>query len=167
MTEKIITADDIRGAFVYDANTGLMYRLFRTSSRAPAGIVGSRTPNGYLTVRFKSTRFLVHRLVWLYVTGEWPNDMIDHVNGDPSDNRWSNLRDVPSRTNNENMHTSQKRTLSGLLGVHIQRTRKSVRYLAQIGVEGRLKHIGSFDTPEQAYTAYLEAKRKLHKGCTI
>ena len=111
-------------------------------------------------------RFSAHRLAWLYVTGDWPVGVIDHINGDRTDNRFENLRDVTQKTNSENLRGPQKRTASRFLGVHAQR-RKSTRFLAQIVTDGKLKHLGSFSTPEPAHEAYLAATRRLHEGCTI
>jgi ribosome biogenesis SPOUT family RNA methylase Rps3 len=96
----------------------------------------------------------------------WPKHTIDHINGVRTDNRIGNLRDVTQQKNSENMRRPQKRTISGFLGVHVQR-RKTVRYLAQIVTDGKLRHLGSYDTAEDAHAAYLEAKRRLHEGCTI
>lgn len=167
MALEIVSAEEIRQAFLYDPDTGDFIRRERTASRAPAGVVvGNNNSGGYLQIRYNSMRFLAHRLAWMYVTGEWPVRVIDHINGNREDNRFKNLRDVSQQTNSENLRLPQGRTTSRLLGVHIQR-RKTVRYLAQIVTSGKLKHLGSFDTPEEAHAAYIEAKRRLHLGCTI
>jgi len=55
-----------------------------------------------VTIGANGSRHLAHRLAWLYMAGAWPSGVIDHMNGDPSDNRWSNLRDVTQAENNAN-----------------------------------------------------------------
>lgn len=167
MAVEIVSAEEIRQAFFYDPGIGVFIRRERSSSRAPAGVVvGTKNSGGYLQIRYRSMRFLAHRLAWLYVTGEWPVRVIDHINGVRDDNRIANLRDVSQQTNAENLRLAQARTASGFLGVHIQR-RNTIRYLAQIVTNGKLSHIGSFATPAEAHSAYLKAKRELHEGCTI
>jgi hypothetical protein len=104
-----------------------------------------------------------HRAAWLYVHGKWPNGQIDHINGDRSDNRISNLRDVSHSVNQQNVHRPRRDNASGFLGV----TRQKNLWTSQVTVSGKTLHLGLFKTPEEAASAYLEAKRKHHTGCTI
>jgi hypothetical protein len=97
------------------------------------------------------------------MTGRWPNGVVDHINGDTSDNQWSNLRDVTHSVNCQNQRRAKRSNASGLLGVSFFDGKPR----ASISVDGRPIHLGTFDTPEAAHQAYVEAKRKLHAGCTI
>ena len=100
-------------------------------------------------------RFYAHRVAWLLHYGEWPDDEIDHINGVKDDNRISNLRNVDRKTNVENRRAVR--------GYH-----KSVGgYTSYLKHHGRQLYLGYFKTAEEARAAYLKAKRKLHKGCTI
>src|SRR6056297_3524313 len=57
---------------------------------------------GYLRASFHDKQYVVHRLIWVYMTGDWPNGVIDHINRDRTDNRWCNLRDVDYSLNSQN-----------------------------------------------------------------
>lgn len=168
MAANILTAQRLRQLVHYDEQTGLFTRLTRTSSRThPGKLAGSLATSGHLQFRVDGGRYLSHRLAWLFVYGKWPDQVIDHIDGNPANNRISNLRNVSTSVNMQNQRSAQKRTKSGLLGAHQQNSRGKVRYLAQIVLDGKLRHIGSFDTAIEAHEAYLSAKRMTHPGCTI
>ena len=96
--------------------------------------------------------------------GEWPADEVDHINGDSTDNRLCNLRSVSREVNQENIRRAKRNSKTGLLGVMHTRGGK---YRSAIRVRGVFHHLGHFDTAEQAHAAYVEAKRRLHEGCTL
>lgn len=81
----------------YDPDTGLLHWL--SEPRKPVGPTPSRY---YVTVAYKGSSYKAHRLAWLLTFGEWPKDEIDHIDGDRSNNRLGNLRDVPHRVNQMN-----------------------------------------------------------------
>lgn len=95
---------------------------------------------GYITLLNKS--YMYHRIAWLYVHGVLP-DVIDHINGDPTDNRLCNLRNVTPLENSRNMRR-HKRNVTGISGVVIHC--RNGRYVAQISIEGKGKYLGT--TPD-------------------
>jgi hypothetical protein len=99
------------------------------------------------------------------MTGEWPGGVIDHINGNRADNRWQNLRPSDATLNQQNQRKAKTGNITGLLGVAL--CKESGKYIAQITHEYRHFHLGKFNTPEEAYAAYLGAKRVIHKACTI
>lgn len=103
-------------------------------------------------------RYMVHRLAWLYHYGGWPVHVIDHINGDASDNRIANLRDVPQRINNQNRTKPSRRSKTGLLGV--SKTRNGYRVCMSFMSKPVFAH--NFETAEEASAFYLELKRRLH-----
>lgn len=120
---------------------------------------------GYLVVRLDGTLYYLHRLALLYMDGEWPG-MVDHVNGERADNRWSNLRQCSAEVNAQNKRKAYSSKLYDLpLGVTWAARRG--KYMAQIGHAGKNKALGYFSCPQEAHQAYLIAKRELHAGCTI
>ena len=153
----------LRELLDYDAETGrFVWR--QANKRVKGGTVAGYVGNdGYVRIRASGTRFLAHRLAWFYVHGTWPSGEIDHINGDRSDNRIANLRDVSRLTNRQNMRRAQADNRSGLLGVSLTNNRCK----ASIRSGGKNHHLGYFASPEAAHAAYVAAKRQRHDGCTI
>jgi len=109
----------------------------------------------------------LHRVAWLYITGEWPRFYIDHIDGDKTNNRFSNLRDVDHGVNAQNLTKMKKMSKSGLLGVNLIRGAHGDKWTANIRVKGALVYLGTFNTSEAAQAAYIAEKRLSHPGCTI
>lgn len=170
MAEAILTAERVRELLNYDPDTGIFTRKIRTAQRHHVGdradfISKSGSAKGYHRVSVDSERYQAHRVAWLHYYGEWPSVFIDHINGDRADNRISNLRQATAQLNLENLRAPQKNSSSGLLGVHW--SKQDGKWRAEIGSNRKKMHLGTFASPEMAHSAYLEAKRLLHKGCTI
>lgn len=120
---------------------------------------------GYRFVKVEKKSIPEHHVIWFLEKGRWPKGVIDHINGNPGDNRIENLRDVTQRVNVQNQRYAQVSNKStGMLGVSM---RKNGKFDARIQHKGRNLYIGCFDTAEDAHAAYVRAKRALHEGCTI
>lgn len=166
MATTDLTAQRLRELLSYDPETGAFTRLVSTCNRVKVGdVAGTLHHEGYIHIRVGGVIRRAHRLAWLYMMGQWPADEIDHINGRRSDNRWANLRDVSKRNNLENQRRAQAGNKSGLLGVDYRANLG--KWTAQIQVNGKKRHLGTFDTPELAHAAYTEAKRELHAGSTL
>lgn len=156
----------VRALFTYDPMTGSVTRRVRTSNRTHAGqTVGHIDSKGYLNVRVDGHTFKLHRVAWLCMTGAWPTNQIDHIDGDKQNNKWSNLRDVEPAANAQNKRTALSTNVSGLLGVGYRRD--TGRYWARITVGSKTISLGVHQSAEAAHAAYLSAKRKLHEGNTL
>lgn len=154
----------LRECLKYDPDTGVFTWRKKIAHKVNIGAVaGNVMPIGYRVLQLFKQRVYAHRLAWFYCYGVWPTGNIDHLNGDKDDNRISNLRDVTQQHNVQNER--HPRRSNPYLGVSYDKQRG--KYLAQIRANGKTKNLGRFDTPEEARDAYLEAKRKLHAGCTI
>jgi hypothetical protein len=163
-----VTAERLRELLNYNHETGVFTWLV-TAGRRRAGNEAGWLTNGHngirRTIEVEQRNYKAHRLAWFYVNGKWPCGVIDHINGNPADNRIENLRDVTQKVNIQNEKVARKKTKSGLLGAHwIERDKK---WAANIRVDGRTIRLGAFQSPEEAHYVYLEAKRRLHEGCTI
>jgi hypothetical protein len=161
-----LSADLVRERFDYDPVTG---NLRRKGPRATAAgsSCGTRNSKGYLQVSIGNRIYLVHRVVWLHVTGQWPTAQIDHINGDKADNRWTNLRDVTAQVNSQNQRRAQPHNKVGLLGV-VKINRPLRRpYRAMLVVNKTAVYLGMHATAEAAHAAYVTAKRVHHEGCTL
>lgn len=143
-----LTADQVRAAVSYDPDTGLFTRSFKNGSR----VCGTKTDSGHILVWVCGALYKAHRLAWVIMTGEWPAQEIDHINLDPADNRWSNLR-LATRAENTRNRTRFFRLHDLPRGVTITNR----RFRAQAKIDGRQNHIGYFDTPDEAHAAYLAA----------
>jgi hypothetical protein len=148
----------------YDPGTGVFLWLVNRTKTARAGTVaGSITSQGYQRIKIDGRSYKSHRLVWFYMTGCWPTEEIDHMDGIQSNNRWANIRQATRAMNRENQHAARTDNASGLIGVSLTRGKWQVR----IQVAGKRKCLGTFTNPETAHAVYLESKRNLHQGCTI
>lgn len=127
--------------------------------------------DGYRFVRLRRVNYAEHRLIWFFAYGAWPKQTIDHINGIKTDNRLVNLRDVSVPVNNMNRRAPRKSKINDTpLGVSFMwflKKPKTKKYRAAISVDGKDKLLGKFHTAEEAHECYLEAKRRLHEGCTI
>ena len=151
-----LTAERLREVLSYIPESGIFYWL-KTEKRVKAGDVAGSYTQGYLNIQVDGVLYRAHRLAWLYVNGDWPEKGIDHINGVSTDNRIANLRDANQSQNTANSRRSIN-CKSGFKGVTAYRS----RWVASIGKAGRKKHIGVFDTPEEAHAAYLSAATKIH-----
>ena len=157
MSDQIIarpelTAEKLRELLHYDPETGIFTRKVRTSSRIKigdvAGCLSSR--DGYLRIAVLSRDYLAHRLAWLYVYGNWPEDQIDHINRNRSDNRISNLRGVTNKQNLQNASKYSHNT-SGHTGVCWHK--QCSKWVAQIAHNRKHLSLGCFATIEEAIAA--------------
>ena len=118
---------------------------------------------GRMQIGVDKKQYFVHRLVWLFETGSWPEGMLDHINGDPLDNRLRNLRPTNFTLNGQNQKAYRPNNKSAkLLGVSWHKHKR--KFIASIKVNGHKKHLGYFDTAELAHTAYVTAKRIYHEA---
>jgi hypothetical protein len=157
-----LTQERLRGLLSYNEASGLFYWLVSRQGHAKAsdraGSIGAST--GYEYIMVDGRKYSSHRLAWLYVHGRWPAHEIDHIDGDRLNNAIANLRDVTRGINHQNRRAPRSDSKIGLIGV----CRNGKRYAARIQVGGKHHCIGTFDAPEEAHRAYVEAKRRLHVG---
>lgn len=162
----MITQDRLKELMHYDPETGVFTRKVQTCSRVKVGMqAGTKDRHGHFLCLVDGKRYSLHRLAWLYVTGSMPNGEIDHISGDKSDNRFSNLRDVSHFENMQNVVRPSSNNKTGFLGV-VPRKGTSA-FMARIRIDGKNVHLGTFDSPEKAHEAYVAAKRQFHAGCTL
>lgn len=154
--------DYLRANFTCDPATGEL-RHRRPISKGwpipPGTRAGSRTKAGYLRTTVCGRAYMVHRLIWLFVHGNWPRGFLDHRNGVRTDNRIANLRVLSKRGNACNRIAPNKNNRSGFIGA-TYRPRQG--WVSQIGHKGRQYVLGYFESPEEAHLLYLMAKIQLH-----
>lgn len=145
----------INERFTYEPDTGLFRHKISSKRKRAGTIAGSLDSQGYtiltLQVNGKPKLYKAHRVSWLIHNGKWPDNEIDHINRDRSDNRISNLRDVAHRDNMNNM--DQVDSAKGYY-------KSGNKYKAQIRMNGKQVYLGRFDNEEKAKQAYIEAREK-------
>ena len=142
----------------YDVESGLLYWKVRRNQLALEGAVAGHIDNcrGKLYYRVRVDRQLVmgHWIVWAMHYGHWPDDQIDHQDGNGINNRISNLRIATQAVNNKNAAV-RKDNKTGVSGVT---TVRSGRYVAHIREGGRAMHLGTFDTLHEASEVRKQAE---------
>jgi hypothetical protein len=118
-----------------------------------------RSRKGYRRGCILNQEYLAHRVIWALVTGSWPPELVDHINGDTSDNRLCNLR-MASAAQNQWNQPRRKTNTSGFKGVYWHR--RSRKWNARIKANGLERHLGMFGTPEEAAAAYSKASSEFH-----
>lgn len=164
----------------YDEATGKLFWRRRTLDILPEGkrsdpancatwnsrwagkeALGAEAGNGYRVGNILGRKYYAHRVVWAMVKGEWPKECIDHINGDPSDNRIENLRAATKSQNGRN-RGPQTNNKTGFKGVSL--CKENQRWMAQIQIHGVNKFLGYHDTPDLAHAAYKNAAKIYHKS---
>lgn len=155
----VITQERLKAILSYDPLTGIFtYRINRSNIKAGA-IAGSPNDGGYTLISIDNRHYRAHRLAWLYMTGEWPKEDVDHENTDPDDNRWENLREATDAQNLQNIGVPKHNT-SGSKGASWREDRQKWR--GSICSNSKWRHLGYFDTKEEAHAAYCKAARELN-----
>lgn len=163
-----LTADYARGALAYNPDTGeLTWRHRADQSKwwnaSYAGKhAGTTNYAGYRCLRIGGRHYRCNRIIYLMMTGNWPEQIVDHINGIKGDDRWSNLRSASFVQNiaNSGVRTTNK---VGVKGVHLRIDKGGrIRWRACIRHNGKTKNLGYYDSPTEAGAAYQRASRMLH-----
>lgn len=171
-TTNLPSPELLRKLLRYEPETGKLFWLPRPiemfATVGAGKIWNSRYPGkeaftadngtGYRHGEVNGKTLRSHRVIWAIVHGTWPTGDIDHINGVKTDNRIANLRDVSSSINQRNAKKRDDNT-SGYNGV--SRYRQSGKWQAHITIDGKNKHLGYFDTPDDAVAARAAAERGL------
>lgn len=138
----MLDSKELKSRLNYDPETG----VFTWLSVAPYGkykvgdIAGHCQSDKYVRITIDGTLHSAHRLAILYCTGKWPN-VVDHIDGDPSNNKIINLRDSTMLDNSKNQKKN-KNNRSGLSGVHWNNNRS--KWYVTVSALGSRKFLGSF-----------------------
>lgn len=146
-----LTQERLRDLLSYDPDTGVFIRKSARKLGLVGKPAGSRHCCGYRAIVVGAKTYLAHRLAWMYVYGKWPDNEIDHINRDRSDNRICNLR---SATRHENSYNVPKliKNKSGYKGV--SKHPLCGKFVAQTTINNKKQYIGLFETAEEASEAY-------------
>lgn len=146
-----VSLDRARELLSYDPDTGHL-RWRKTMGRGHRGCQAGHIFDRYRRITIDGVLYPAHRLGWFIYHGRWPLDQLDHINGDPDDNRIANLREVTPSENSRNRRLRSDNS-SGAPGVYFYRPTN--RWYAQSCHEGKNRHLGFFDSFDEA----VEARR--------
>ena len=152
-------ASELWELFDYKPLTGELVRRSSAGGQLGGEVVGCRVRTGYIRARVHRANYVVHRLVWGWVTGSDPGALeVDHRDRVRHNNRFWNLRLSTQPQNRQNAATrahSQSKTKGA------QRL-PSGKYRARITCSGEVYRLGTYLTAEEAGAAYAEAAKRLH-----
>lgn len=149
----------LKSILSYDSQSGIFTWLVCKGRRIKQGqIAGTILNNGYRKIIIDGVQYLEHRLAWFFENGKWPDNEIDHIDTNKTNNAIKNLRQATNIENHRNTNKPSNNT-SGFKGVSYHKTRK--KYYASIKVKNKLNHLGSFNTPKEAHAAYCDAAKRL------
>lgn len=150
---KDLSQQRLKEVLHYDQESGEFTWLVPTSNRVKVGqVAGNSTGHEYHRIRIDGGLYYAHRLAVLYMTGAWPDNKVDHKSINKRDNGWENLREATNQQNSANVPVSKNNGV-GLKGV----SRDGNKYRAHITIDGKYRHLGSFDNPKDAHSAYVNA----------
>jgi hypothetical protein len=154
------TQEPVHELLNYNPWTGCLIRLISTSSRSRAGdVAGWTNSDGYRRVYIDGRAYTATHVIWCWMRGEWPEETIDHIDTDSTNNRWKNLR--PANDSEQQWNKGiQRNNISGVRGVH--RNSRRGKWYAQIRVNNVTKFLGSFDRFEDAVAARRDAELLYH-----
>lgn len=156
----MVTQETLRELFSYEPETGLFKRLVGRKGVSAGAIAGTKTLNGYISIGIGKHKYYAHRLAWLWHHGVMPDFLIDHANGDKSDNRIDNLREADKSKNasNSRFHAKNK---SGHKNVCWHKSMK--KWHVQIRAAGKKYNLGFYSSLDEAAEVARSARSELHK----
>lgn len=154
------TAPELRSLFTYDEGSGLLLNRIHRGTTARAGSeAGFKNGNGYRRVRVFGKQIYTHQIIWIMHYGALPPGEIDHIDGDPCNNRLENLRacDHASNTRNSAPRSHSRNPYKG-----VRRDPRTQKWTARIVHDKQAYYLGAYEAPEAAHAAYASAASRLH-----
>lgn len=138
-------------------NNSLIWKIKRANYKKKGDVAGSFCKKtGYVKVALNNKTYLAHRLIWFLHYKNWPKNQIDHINGNRTDNKIENLREVTARQNSQNQVKHRK---GKLVGANYFKSRN--KWASEIVIKRKRKFLGYFSTEEDAHNAYMKEVKKL------
>lgn len=142
--------------FDCDLSSGKVFWKVHNGTKCRKGMeVGSIRKDGRCLIRIKGHQVYRYHVIWYSANGYLPEDQIDHIDRNLSNDSISNLREVNNEVNSWNKGLNINNT-SGVKGVYLN---KKGKYISNISIKGRTKYLGSFDTLEEATKSRVEYER--------
>ena len=168
MKNKSLTQKRLREVLSYDPCSGVFIwydQYGKGKNQSSGSVAGHKNSKGYLCITVDGNIYKAHRLAWLYMTGEWPKEVIDHKDTVKDNNKFDNLREATLSENAQNQIKPSRNNKSGRLGVTWDK--KQEKWAATICINGKNRRLGRFHDPDVAHAAYLAAKATHHPFANI
>ena len=158
MTDRNLTQCRLKELLHYNPATGIFTWRMSNSNRVKAGsVAGWVNFSCYCMIGVDGNHYNASRLAFLYMTGDLPELQVDHINHKREDDRWSNLREASNQENGRNKSLYSTNT-TGVVGVIWHKVKK--KWKAQIMADGKVIHLGYFDSLDNAAAARKTASIK-------
>ena len=149
----MITQQELKSQLHYDQETGIF--TWKSNNK----VAGYTREDGYKFIRINYKLYRSHRLAWLYINNKFPKNEIDHIDGNPSNNKIENLRESNSSQNKCNTKLRKDNT-SGIKGLHWYKAYN--KWQVNININKTRKSLGYFNDLFEACCAIYSARNKLH-----
>ena len=153
-----LSIERLKELLAYDEITGLFSWVSKPNRNTKIGSIAGTLSRGYIQIRIDKQAYLAHRLAWMYVYGKFPADFIDHIDGDKSNNRLSNLRTASMSQNRQNISKPTRTSKTGAKGVCPHRS----KYRSSITIDNKYIFLGDYNTILEAAAAYNAAQELYH-----
>ncbi len=155
----MISQSELQKLFKYNKETGDFIRKVKTAIATSVGEkAGYKNKQGYVQMRIQGKTYQAHALAWLYMFGEIPT-LIDHIDGNRSNNAITNLRIADRSINGFNR---EKKSESSSVFKGVLWSKKYGKWESKINASGKRKHIGYFHSEQEAGHAYNKSAIELH-----
>ena len=155
----MITQEQLKELLDYNPDTGIFtWKVDRSIAIKKGKVAGYKRPDGYIVTSINKKLYYLHRLAWLYVHGNFPNNVIDHINKDKSDNKLCNLRDVTTSFNNINCNLRSNNS-SGYTGISF--VKNINKWRVRIKINKKTKCLGYFLDINEALKKYNDFKSSI------
>lgn len=158
MPKKIpLSREELWERFEINKNGKLIYKISPAPIAKVGSVAGTLSGDGYILVKIQGSPYLAHRIVYYMIKGKQPS-ILDHINGDRSDNRIENLRPA---TQSQNLANAKKYKKSSSSYKGVAWHNRDKKWCANIKIEDKLKHLGYFTDEIEAAKAYDKAALEL------
>ena len=163
--EKYFT-EYLKSRLDYNPETGIYTWKYRNgntkedktfNARFAGKEAGSKNRKGYLMIKIDGNKHHAHKIAYLFMTGKLPENQIDHINGNRSDNRWENLRAATNEENQKNRKIGKSNT-SGVMRVNWNKRQN--KWCVRINVNKKRINLGVFENFNEAVKVRKEAEVK-------
>ena len=155
--QNLLALDTLKEILDYNPITGLFTWKIDRKGGSKAGDVAGCHQSGYIYIKINYKLYAAHRLAWFFTYGQWPSEIIDHIDNNSTNNQILNLREASHSENMRNKKTYANNK-TGYKGVSLNQS--SGKFQAKIRVDGKQFSLGYYSTAEEAHKAYVEAANK-------